>query len=42
MKNLFTYLQMKIAKKFTGKIEINFFEGGVANINERKSIKLKE
>ncbi len=42
MKKLFTYLQMKVAKKFTGKIEINFFEGGVANINERKSIKLKE
>lgn len=42
MNRLFAYLQLKIAKKFTGKIEINFFEGGIGNINERKSIKLKK
>ena len=36
MEFLIKYLKMKMLKKFTGKIEINFFEGGIGNINEHK------
>jgi|TARA_Y100001938_G_C7729550_1_gene253939 hypothetical protein len=42
MEFLIKYLKMKMLKKFTGRIEINFFEGGIGNINEHKSIKLKK
>jgi len=41
VKKLIIYLEDLIRRKFTGKIEINFFEGGIANINEHRSIKLK-
>jgi len=40
--NLINYLKTKISQKFTGKIEINFFEGGISNINEHRSIKLNK
>tara|TARA_R100000773_G_C4198749_1_gene101976 strand:+ start:198 stop:326 length:129 start_codon:yes stop_codon:yes gene_type:complete len=42
VEKLLQYLKTKISQKFTGKVEINFFEGGVANINEHKSIKLNK
>ena len=36
------YLNRTVPVRFTGKVEINFFEGGVTNINEVKSVKEKD
>jgi hypothetical protein len=36
---IFTFIKDLIASEFTGKIEINFFKGGVGNINKSESIK---
>jgi len=36
---LFDILNSKIKAKFTGSIRINFFNGGISNINVEESIK---
>lgn len=42
MEKVINYLRKLVQEKFTGKIEINFFEGGIGNINEHRSIKIKK
>ena len=36
---LIDYIKRLIADKFTGNIQINFFKGGISNINKNESIK---
>jgi len=36
---LINFIRDLITKRFTGKLEINFFKGGVANINKTESFK---
>ena len=36
---LINFLRDLIARKFTGNIRINFFNGGVTNVNKEESIK---
>lgn len=40
MRALFDLIKDLIASKFTGNIQINFFKGGIVNINKSESIKL--
>jgi len=41
MKELFKLIEEWIFKKRTGKIVINFFKGGISNVEKQESIKLK-
>lgn len=36
---LFDFISNKIRTKFTGSLRINFFDGGVTNINVEESIR---
>ena len=36
---LINFIRDLIGKKFTGRVEINFFKGGIANINKTESVK---
>jgi hypothetical protein len=39
MEWLFNLIKDLIDKKFTGSVKINFFQGGISNINKEESIK---
>ena len=40
MKKIIDFLTPLFQSKFTGRIEINFFQGGIANVNKIESFKL--
>jgi hypothetical protein len=40
MIKLIDFIKKLVHEKFTGSIKINFFQGGITNINKDESIKL--
>ena len=40
-KTLIELIEELVEQKFTGNIQINFFNGGITNVNKCESIKIK-
>lgn len=40
LEEIFAFIEKACKDKFTGYIQINFFQGGISNLNKHESIKL--